>query len=87
MRTGTNDKALIHEECYKAQQQITDLRALVSFALFQVEHAEPEEFFRLQGAWEAMLRMIKEKLDIVGESTNEAAYLAITSVPVEETQH
>lgn len=87
MRSGTNDKRLISEECFKAGQQLEALRALVAFARFQVERAEPLEFMKLQQQWEAMLRLMEEKLALVDESNGQAAYLADTVIPGEETAH
>lgn len=87
-RTGSNDKRLISDECFKAGQQLEGLRALVTFALFQAERATPEEFAALQQPWEAMLRMMRDKIDMVDENTGEAAFLASTYVPGdEETTH
>lgn len=87
IRTSKNDKQLISDECFKAGQQLEALRALVTFALFQAENAEPEEFLRMRREWEAMLRMMREKIDSVDESTGEAAYLAGTYIIGEETAH
>ncbi|OEI83731.1 hypothetical protein GRI33_06310 [Brucella sp. BO3] len=87
MRTGSNDKSLISDECFKAGQQIEAIRAIVTFALFQAENAEPSDFMRMQRQWEAMLRMIREKIDLVEECNGEAAFLASTCVPAEEAVH
>lgn len=87
MRTASTDKERIHTECFKAEQEISALRALVTFALFQAENAAPEEFGKLQAQWQAMLRMMRERIDMVDDFTGEAAFLAATYVPAEETTH
>lgn len=78
MRTHKTDKELISDECFKAGQELEALRALITFALFQAENANPEQFVELQRPWEAMLRMMHEKIELVDERTGEAAYIAAT---------
>lgn len=87
MRADANDKQLISRQMFNAGQALEGLHALVTFALFQAERAEPLEFMQLQTQWEAMLRMMKEKIECANESTGEAAYIADTCVPNEETAH
>lgn len=87
MRTGKNDKDLISDECFKAYQHIAAARALVAFALYQAENADAAEFMKLQSEWSAMLRLMREKLDLAQENNGEASYIAETEVINEGAVH
>lgn len=93
MRTGKNDKDLIGDEAFKAEQNLTALQALIKFALHQIEHSPPEEFIAWRDEWSSMLRLMREKIDVCYESNAEIGYLAATYVlpktkePVSEARH
>lgn len=85
-RTSTNDKTLISDESFKADQSLASLRALIKFALFQIDHSRPEEFVALREEWGTMLRLMQEKIDVAYESNSEIGFLAATYVP-QEVRH
>lgn len=45
------------------EDNLLDVKALVKFALFQIEHSEPEEFAKLKSEWCTMMYLIQEKVD------------------------
>ncbi|MFN7125295.1 MAG: hypothetical protein ACK4M8_05390 [Allorhizobium sp.] len=66
----------INDGAWDAEDKLLDLRALVRFALFHVENADPDSFKAAQSEWCTMLYLMKDKVDACFNTVGEMGIMA-----------